>query len=54
MSYKLLSTSKDRDDLFFGFDQRTGHCENELTNNKSAGIRGEIQGRNVSLTFLVC
>ena len=33
--YKLLTSSKDSDDLSIGFDRNRGRRKNELTNNKT-------------------
>ena len=41
--YKLLTSSKDSDDLSIGFDRNSGTRKNELTNNKS--IKGKYHIR---------
>ena len=43
LMYKLLTSSKDSDDLFFGFDRNRGRIKNELSNNKS--IKGKYHIR---------
>ena len=37
--YKLLTSSKDSDDLSIGFDRNRGRSKSELSNNKS--IKGK-------------
>ena len=41
--YKLLTTSKDSDDLSIGFDRNRGRGKSELSNNKS--IKGKYHIR---------
>ena len=41
--YKLLTSSKDGDDLSIGFDRNRGRRKNELTNNKT--IKGKYHIR---------
>ena len=43
LMYKLLTSSKDGDDLSIGFDRNRGRRKNELTNNKN--IKGEFHVR---------
>ena len=43
LMYKLLTSSKDSDDLSIGFDHNRGRRKNELTNNKS--IKGKYHIR---------
>ena len=43
LMYKLLSSSKDGDDLSIGFDRNRGRRKNELTNNKN--IKGKFHVR---------
>ena len=43
LMYKLLSSSKDSDDLSIGFDRNRGRRKNELSNNKS--IKGKYHIR---------
>ena len=43
LMYKLLTSSKDSDDLSIGFDRNRGRRKNELTNNKS--IKGKFHIR---------
>ena len=38
LMYKLLTSSKDGDDLSIGFDRNRGRRKNELTNNKSIKV----------------
>ena len=44
LMYKLLTSSKDSDDLSIGFDRNRGRRKNELSNNKS--IKGKYHIRN--------
>ena len=41
--YKLLTSSKDSDDLSIGFDRNRGRRKNEISNNKS--IKGKYHIR---------
>ena len=43
LMYKLLTSSKDGDDLSIGFDRNRGRRKNELTNNKN--IKGKYHNR---------
>ena len=43
LMYKLLTSSKDSDDLSIGFDRNRGRRKNELTNNKT--IEGKYHNR---------
>ena len=44
LMYKLLTSSKDSDDLSIGFDSNRGRRKNEITNNES--IKGKYHIRN--------
>ena len=44
LMYKLLTSSKDSDDLSIGFDRNRGRRKSELSNNKS--IEGKYHSRN--------
>ena len=46
LMYKLLTSSKDGDDLSIGFDRNRGRRKNELTNNKT------IKGKNLIRIYL--
>ena len=43
LMYKLLTSSKDSDDLSIGFDRNRGRRKNELSNNKT--IKGKYHIR---------
>ena len=50
LMYKLLTSSKDSDDLSFGFDRNRGRRKNELSNNKA--IKGKYHIRVYLKIFL--